>query len=78
MYAQHARDGCYVRTEEGTGRAYLAMHHELPEEMPRMLRRVTGVAEVKMVGTEGVLAGGLDKVVNELQGEVFEVRAWTG
>ena len=42
-----------------------------------MLRRVTGAAEVKMVGAEGVLTGGLDKVVNELEGEVFEVRLFS-
>ncbi|TBU27358.1 hypothetical protein BD311DRAFT_807754 [Dichomitus squalens] len=33
-----------------------------------------GVEDVEMVGTEGLLAGGLDKLVNELEGEEFE--AW--
>ncbi|TBU55102.1 hypothetical protein BD310DRAFT_979866 [Dichomitus squalens] len=31
-----------------------------------------GVEDVEMVGTEGLLAGGLDKLVNELEGEEFE------
>ena len=41
--------------------------------MPVILKRVTGEENVKMVGTEGLLAGGLDKLVNELQGEEFQV-----
>ena len=74
FYAQHARDGDYVRVGE-EGKAVHAMNHELPAEMPKILSRVTGRGEtdVVMVGTEGVLAGGLDKLVNELQGEEFEV-----
>ena len=51
-----------------------AMNHEHPAKMPELLRRITGEQEVKMVGTEGVLAGGLDKLVNELEGDAFEVR----
>ncbi len=56
------------------------MHHELPAEMPRILQRVTGVRgeNVEMLGTEGLLAGGLDKAVNELQGDDFEVRLRRG
>ena len=50
-----------------------AMNHEHPADMPGILRRVTGSEDVRMVGTEGVLAGGLDKMVNELQGDAFEV-----
>ena len=74
VYTQHARDGNYVRLDE-QGVAYHAMHHELPANMPRMLARVTErpKEEVHMVGTEGVLTVGLDKLVNEMQGEEFEV-----
>ena len=56
------------------------MHHELPAQMPLMLQRVLGVRreDVKMVGTEGLLAGGLDREVNELQGEAFEVSGFSG
>lgn len=50
-----------------------AMNHEHPANMPSILRRVTGVDAVKMVGVEGVLAGGFDKMVNDLQGDAFEV-----
>ena len=49
------------------------MNHELPANMPVILKRVTGEESVKMVGTEGLLAGGLDKLVNELQGDEFQV-----
>lgn len=49
------------------------MHHEIPANMPLMLKRLTGEEDVQMVGAEGVLAGGLDKLVNELQDEEFEV-----
>ncbi|TFK86400.1 S-adenosyl-L-methionine-dependent methyltransferase [Polyporus arcularius HHB13444] len=75
FYAQHARDGEYVRLNEG-GVPCHAMHHELPAEMPRILQRVTGVRgeNVEMLGTEGLLVGGLCKAVNELQGDDFE--AW--
>ena len=74
FYAQHARDGDYLRLDEN-GVAFHAMHHELPAEMPKILQRLTEVPKgsVNMVGTEGLLAGGLDKVVNELQGDEFEV-----
>ena len=72
LYAQHTRDGGYARVDD-EGKAYFAMHHELPEAMPGLLRAATGGAEVRMVGAEGVLAGGLDKLVNEMQGEEFEV-----
>ncbi|RPD79269.1 S-adenosyl-L-methionine-dependent methyltransferase [Lentinus tigrinus ALCF2SS1-7] len=75
FYAQHARDGDYVRLDESAV-PYHAMHHETPAEMPRILQRLTGVPaqSVKMIGTEGLLAGGLDKLVNELQEVEFE--AW--
>ena len=43
--------------------------------MPTFLKEVTGVSEVKMVGTQGVLAGGLDALVNKLENDEFEVRA---
>lgn len=49
------------------------MHHESPANMPLMLKRLTGEEDVRMIGTEGVLAGGLDKLVNELHGDQFEV-----
>lgn len=49
------------------------MHHEIPANMPLMLKHITGEENVQMVGAEGVLAGGLDKLVTELQGEEFEV-----
>ena len=55
------------------GNAVHAMNHELPENMPKILQKVTGVQSVKMVGTEGILAGGLDKLVNNLAGDAFEV-----
>ena len=76
FYAQHVRDGDYIRLDE-SGVPYHAMHHEVPVEMPQILQRLTGVPEesVKMVGTEGLLAGGLDKMVNELQGDEFKVSA---
>ncbi len=67
----HCRD--YVRYDED-GQPCHAMHHEMPTEMPVMLKRITGEDDVRMVGAEGVLAGGPDKLVNELQGEDFEVR----
>ncbi|KAI0777550.1 S-adenosyl-L-methionine-dependent methyltransferase [Trametes elegans] len=73
FYAKHAEDGEYIRHDE-RGRAYHAMHHELPSEMPLVLKRVTGEDDVRMVGAEGLLAGGLDRLVNDLQGEEFE--AW--
>ncbi|KAH9896716.1 hypothetical protein C8Q73DRAFT_421550 [Cubamyces lactineus] len=73
FYAKHAVDGDYVRLNEN-GQACHAMNHELPANMPVILKRVTGEENVKMVGTEGLLAGGLDKLVNELQGEEFQ--AW--
>lgn len=57
------------------GEPYHAMNHELPANMPEILKRATGREKVQMLGTEGVLAGGLDKLVNELQREEFEVRA---
>lgn len=74
FYAQHALDGNYVRLD-GRDEPCHAMNHELPANMPEILRRATGREEGRMLGTEGVLAGGLDKLVNELQGEEFEVRA---
>ena len=43
--------------------------------MPTFLKEVTGVSDVKMVGTQGVLAGGLDALVNKLENDEFEVRA---
>ncbi|KAI0325792.1 S-adenosyl-L-methionine-dependent methyltransferase [Cubamyces sp. BRFM 1775] len=73
FYAKHAADGDYVRYDEN-GQACHAMNHELPANMPGILKRITGEENVKMVGTEGLLAGGLDKLVNELQGEEFQ--AW--
>ena len=41
--------------------------------MPEMLHKVTGELPLQMVGIEGLLAGGLDKLVNELEGDAFEV-----
>ncbi|OJT11508.1 hypothetical protein TRAPUB_11980 [Trametes pubescens] len=73
FYAKHAEDGDYVRYDED-GQPCHAMHHEMPTEMPVMLKRITGEDDVRMVGAEGVLAGGPDKLVNEMQGEDFE--AW--
>ncbi|KAI0349776.1 S-adenosyl-L-methionine-dependent methyltransferase [Trametes cingulata] len=73
FYAKHAQDGDYVRLDEN-GQPCHAMNHEVPANMPVILKRVTGEEDVKMVGTEGLLAGNLDKLVNELQGEEFE--AW--
>ncbi|KAI0367250.1 S-adenosyl-L-methionine-dependent methyltransferase [Pilatotrama ljubarskyi] len=73
FYAKHARDGDYIRLDEN-GDPCHAMNHEMPANMPLMLKRITGEEHVKMVGAEGLLAGGLDKLVNELQGEEFE--AW--
>ena len=64
----------YVRVDE-QGEAYHAMNHEHPSNMPTFLKEVTGVSEVKMVGTQGVLAGGLDVLVNNLENDEFEVRA---
>ena len=72
FYAQHAQDGNYVKLGPD-GEVLHAMHHELPENMPGILREATGVEDVEMVGTEGLLAGGLDKMVNELEGDEFEV-----
>ncbi|KAH8075998.1 S-adenosyl-L-methionine-dependent methyltransferase [Cristinia sonorae] len=72
-YAKHAIGGDYVRLDE-FGVAVHAMNHEHPAKMPVVLKKVTGLAEVKMIGTEGVLAGGLDKLVNSLEGDAFE--AW--
>lgn len=46
------------------------MGHEHPSNMPNFLKKVTRVKEVQMIGTEGVLTGGLDKLVNDLEGEV--------
>ena len=43
--------------------------------MPTFLKEVTGVSEVKMVGTQGVLAGGLDALVDKLENDEFGVRA---
>ena len=51
------------------------MNHEYPSNMPTFLKEVTGVSDVKMVGTQGVLAGGLDALVNKLENDEFEVRA---
>ncbi|KAI0077592.1 S-adenosyl-L-methionine-dependent methyltransferase [Panus rudis PR-1116 ss-1] len=73
FYAKHAQNGDYVRTDEDNVPIH-AMHHEIPSQMPIILRRVTGVQNVKMVGAEGILAGNLDKPVNDLEGEEFE--AW--
>ncbi|KAL1941554.1 hypothetical protein VTO73DRAFT_6993 [Trametes versicolor] len=73
FYAKHAEDGDYVRYDEN-GEPCHAMHHEIPANMPLMLKHITGEENVQMVGAEGVLAGGLDKLVTELQGEEFE--AW--
>ncbi|KAI0674170.1 S-adenosyl-L-methionine-dependent methyltransferase [Trametes maxima] len=73
FYAQNAEDGDYVRYD-ANGKPCHAMNHEVPANMPIILKRVTGEEEVKMVGTEGVLAGGLDSLVNNLQGEEFD--AW--
>jgi len=74
FYAKYSQDGDYVKI----GRAWESHSrnepHELPANMPVMLKRVTGVDAVKMVGVEGVLAGGLDKLVNDLVGDEFE--AW--
>ncbi|KAI0635021.1 S-adenosyl-L-methionine-dependent methyltransferase [Trametes polyzona] len=73
FYAKHAEDGDYVRYDED-GRPCHAMNHEHPAEMPLMLKRITNEDDVTMVGTEGLLAGGIDKLVTELQGDEFE--AW--
>lgn len=63
----------YVRVNSD-GSPVHAMHHESPANMPVLLRKLTGREQVTMVGLEGVLAGGLDRLVNELHGEAFEVR----
>ncbi|KAM5534734.1 hypothetical protein V8D89_011598 [Ganoderma adspersum] len=65
------RDGLYVDSGEEKPRT---RHYELPERMPEILRFATGVEDVEMVGAEGLLARGLDRMVNELQEEEFE--AW--
>ncbi|KAJ3519061.1 hypothetical protein NM688_g9358 [Phlebia brevispora] len=71
FYKRHAENGDYLKRE---GDTFLhAMNHEHPANMPAILRRVTGEHKIKMVGVEGVLAGGLDKLVNELEEEAFEV-----
>ncbi len=67
------RDVPYVNPDPG-GEVQQAMHYELPEKMPEILRDATGVEDVEMVGAEGLLAWGLDRMVNRLQGEEFEVR----
>ncbi|KAI0646168.1 S-adenosyl-L-methionine-dependent methyltransferase [Trametes meyenii] len=84
FYAQHAQDGGLLSWDRRKFRDYIrydasgkpchAMNHEMPANMPLVLRRVTGEAEVIMVGTEGILAGDLDHLVNNLQGKEFE--AW--
>ncbi|CAL1709345.1 unnamed protein product [Somion occarium] len=73
FYEKHAQDGDYVRRNED-GVPVHAMNHEHPSQMPMILRRLTGVQTVKMVGVEGLLAGNLDRLVNDLQGKEFE--AW--
>lgn len=73
FYVQHALDGDYVQRDD-LGNLSHAMNHEHPANMPGILRRITGQESVRMVGAEGVLSGGLDRLVNELQGDAFE--AW--
>ncbi|KAF7794018.1 hypothetical protein EIP86_005146 [Pleurotus ostreatoroseus] len=72
FYGKHTKDGDYIKIEGTT--VQHAMNHEHPANMPVVLRKVTGESDVKMVGTEGLLAGGLDKAVNELEGDAFEGR----
>ena len=70
FYVESERDGLYV---DSSMEARHSRHYELPERMPKILRDATGVEDVEMVGAEGLLSGGLDRMVNELQGEEFEV-----
>ncbi|KAI0659039.1 S-adenosyl-L-methionine-dependent methyltransferase [Cubamyces menziesii] len=53
FYAKHAMDGDYVRYDEN-GQACHAMNHELPANMPGILKRVTGEENVKMVSPNNV------------------------
>ncbi|TCD64031.1 hypothetical protein EIP91_004665 [Steccherinum ochraceum] len=73
FYRKHASDGDYVRVDSH-GTPVHAMNHELPINMPLLLKKATGLEEVQMVGVEGILAGGLDRLVNDLEGDAFE--AW--
>ncbi|OBZ77965.1 hypothetical protein A0H81_02112 [Grifola frondosa] len=63
----------YVRLD-GNGSAVHAMNHEHPANTPRILQRAADQQDVKMVGVEGLLAGNLDRLVNELEGDAFEAR----
>ena len=69
-YEESERDGLYV---DSSIEAPRSRHYELPDRMPEILRDATGVEDVEMVGAEGLLSGGLDRMVHELQGEEFEV-----
>ncbi|KAI0032913.1 S-adenosyl-L-methionine-dependent methyltransferase [Vararia minispora EC-137] len=75
FYDKHYRDGSYIK-RDGSERVLSASHHEHPADMRIVLERATGVpaSEVHMIGTEGVLAGGLDKLINDLHNDEFE--AW--
>ena len=70
FHEESERDGLYV---DSSMEARRSRHYELPDRMPEILRDATGVEDVEMVGAEGLLSGGLDRMVNELQGEAFEV-----
>ena len=65
---------CRDYVKEVQGAVLHAMNHEHPANMPKMLHKVTGELPLHLVGTESLLAGGLDKLVNELEGDAFEVR----
>lgn len=72
---QLARDQDEDYASRSGGKAWHVRHYEVPENMPGILREATGMEDVEMVGAEGVLAGGLDRMVNELEGQELEVRA---
>ncbi|PIL27383.1 transporter [Ganoderma sinense ZZ0214-1] len=62
----------YTQDERHRNSPRARHYYELPERMPGILRDATGIEDVEMVGAEGLLAGGLDKMVNESEGEEFE------